>query len=177
MKDSLKVEQSQFEKQDELYRQWFNNNPHRIDYNKYPDIQRADIDLVIKNRQGNPVKISEKYRPYDYGDILFEVWSVFPNKHGWALESKADILAYWFPTRVVIIDILKTVEIFERNEISKQMHLIEDSKELCSFILNNKTYYFWVVRAINQTYSSLSVALKYEHLDKLGIKYSVISLG
>lgn len=177
MKDSLKVEQSQFEKQDRIYRHLFGHEPHRLDYDKYTDAQRDDIDLVIKNNSGRPLKISEKYRPFDYGDVLFEVWSVFPNDKGWGCESKADIMTYWTPTKLTIIDIRKTVEIFERNEISKQMHLIEDSKELCSFILNHKTYYFWVVRAINQTYSSLSVALKYEHLDKLGIKYSVIPLG
>lgn len=174
--NSLKIEQSQYEKQDELYLKLFGNKPVRIDYKKYPEIQREDIDLIIKNRQGNPIKISEKYRQHDYGDILLEVFSVFPNKHGWSLDSKSDVLAYWFPTRVVLLDIKKIVEIFENNEITKQMHLIDSGKELCSFIINHKTYYFWVVRARNETYYSLSVALKFEHLDKLGINCRVIPL-
>ena len=174
--NSLKVEQSQFDKQDKLYFKLFGNKPYRIDYEKYPNVQREDIDLVIKNKEGNPIKISEKYRPIDYNDILLEVYSVFPNKIGWALESKADILTYWFPNRVIILDIPKIVDIFESNEITKQMHIIDSGKELCSFIINHKTYYFWVVRARNDTYYSLSVVLKFEHLDKLGINYRVIPL-
>lgn len=177
MKDSLKVEKSQFEKNDKIYRKLFLNNPHRVDYNKYPEIQRADIDLVIKNRQGNPVRISEKYRKVDYGDILFEVYSVFPNDRGWAMGSKADILAYWFPTRVVIIDMKKVVEVFEKNEVTKKIHLIETSKALHSMILNGKTFYPYIIRADNKGYSTLSITLKFEDLDKLGIKYSVIQLG
>lgn len=177
MKDSLKVEQSQFDKQDELYRQWFNNNPHRIDYNKYPDIQRADIDLVIKNRVGRPLKISEKYRPYDYGDILFEIFSTYPNKHGWSLESKADILSYWFPTRVVIIDIQKVVETFERNEMGKKVWLPDQMKELITMEIDGNIYHPYLIRAVNEGYSSISLAFKFEDLENLGIKFSVIPLG
>ena len=176
MKDSLQIEQSQFEKQDSIYRKLFLNNPHRIDYEKFPDIQRADIDLVIKNRSNKPVRISEKYRPYDYGDILFEVWSVYPNKKGWVYETKADILAYWFPARVVIIEIQKVREIFENNGISMKTTLPEKTRQMTEIEIEGNIYKPYLISAKNEGYVSLSLAFSLGDLDKLGIKYSVINL-
>lgn len=172
--ESLKVEQSQFERQDGVYRRLFGHKPHRIDYNMFPDTQRDDIDLTIMNKAGIWKTISEKYRPVDYGDILLEVWSVFPNKHGWAMFSHAKVLAYWFPTRLVLLDMHSIVDTFRRNRISEQVYLIDTTRERVTLTIDGEEYNPWVIRAVNTTYSSISVALNFESIERLGISYSLI---
>lgn len=173
-KDSLKVEQSQFERQDNFYRHLFGHEPNRLDYDKYPEAQREDIDLTITNKAGKVKTISEKYRPYDYNDILLEVFSVFPNKKGWAMDSHADILAYWFPSRLFLLDMVQIKTMFTKNSISKKVHLIDGSAERVKIEINGSEYNPLLIRARNKTYSSLSLVLSFEDLYKLGINYSLI---
>lgn len=172
----LQVEQSQFERQDTVYRRLFGNEPHRIDYNMFPLAQREDIDLTITNKAGEVKTISEKYRPNDYNDILLEVFSVFPNDKGWAMESHADILAYWFPSRLVLLDMVQIKTLFTKNSISKKVHLIDGSAECVKIEIDGSEYNPLLVRARNKTYSSLSLVLSFEDLYKLGINYSLIPL-
>lgn len=175
-KDSLQVEQSQFERQDEVYRRMFGHEPNRLDYDKYTEAQRDDIDLTITNHAGEVKTISEKYRPIDYNDILFEVFSVFPNDHGWIMKSKADILAYWFPQRLVLLDMKQLVKTFTENKISEQLWLIDSTRKVIALRFGNKQFSTWCIRALNKTYSSLSVTLGFSQLDRLKINYSLIPL-
>lgn len=176
IKDSLNVERSQFERQDNFYRHLFGHEPNRLDYEVYPDAQREDIDLTITNREGKQLTISEKYRPVDYGDILFEIWSVYPNKHGWGMDSKADILTYWTPFRLFVIDMPSVVTLFNRNRVSEKISLINGVMEDNELELDGVTYNIKVIRALNTTYSSLSVAIDTQNLTQMGIRYGLIPL-
>lgn len=70
-------------------------NIRRPDYHKGGqdrDLQLADVDVVISNKEGWPNEwyISEKFRTKPWHDILIEFWSNYDDrKEGWALNSVA----------------------------------------------------------------------------------------
>ena len=72
--ESLEYEKSCFSKQDEFHRKrgilnirCFNN-----DDPDEKELQRKDIDLELISKTGQVVSVSEKNRPTNYGDLLFE---------------------------------------------------------------------------------------------------------
>jgi hypothetical protein len=68
--------------------------------------------IAVNPITGKSVKLEKKVRQKDYTgkDVLFEDWSDYPNREGWALTSTADILAMlWVDTgRFLVLEWLKT---------------------------------------------------------------------
>lgn len=81
---------------EEIYRQYF---PHFLSMSapiKDGWGQRAGIDRVILLKSGKQIKIDEKVRYADYGDVLIEYWSDKERKiPGWGVrELDCDYIAY-----------------------------------------------------------------------------------
>ena len=183
--DSQKIEESGFGRQNKFYKQYFGNLPHRVSYVKYKEIQRSDRDLFIENTKGEVFSISEKNRTEDYDDILFEIYSIYyldgdyRNKTGWGMDSKADLLAYFLPSSVVLVDMKKMVSILSDpcNKITKQVEMIYRGTMDKDIWFYNKPYHSTIVRAYNKSgYWSLSITLKERILKELGVRHRVFSL-
>jgi len=64
--------------------------------------QRKGYDRVCHFKNGNKIFFDEKHRDRDYNDILIEIWSDMERRiRGW-LDSSADYIAEFFPTRRVV---------------------------------------------------------------------------
>ena len=81
---------------EDIYRQYF---PHFLAMSSPIEDgwgQRAGIDRIILLKSGKQIKIDEKVRYTDYGDILIEYWSDKEHKvPGWGVrELDCDYIAY-----------------------------------------------------------------------------------
>lgn len=171
--NSLKTEQSNFSIQDNFYLKHFGHLPHRVDFEKFPGIQRQDIDLHIENRERRVFSISEKFRPDSYGDILFEIYSVYSTEPGWSLTSKADLLAYFLPDTIVLLNMKQMTDILKRNNLKDQICYQEESFRHKTIYIDDNEYFVPVIRANNKGYFSLSIALNTEQLKKIGVRHKV----
>lgn len=173
-KDSQKIEEEGFERQNDFYLKQFGHLPHRVSYVKYQDIQKSDRDLFIENKEGKILSISEKNRTKDFNDILFEIYSDYSrSKLGWGIDSEADILAYFLPSSIVILDMQKIVGILSdpENKMTKQVEDIGEGKKYRDIWINGVFYPVTIVKALNKGYFSLSITLKDEQLTNLGVRF------
>ena len=67
------------------------------------EFQRKDIDLSLKI-DDKIIHISEKFRKDDFGDLLIELYSKYPNKKGWMKNSEADFITYFCPKTIYIVN-------------------------------------------------------------------------
>lgn len=173
---SLKTEKSNFEKQDAFYLEHFGNKPQRIDFEKYPEIQKKDIDLYIKNKEGIIKSVSEKYRPAKHSDIAFEIFSKYSTDKGWSMDSEADLLAYFLPNNVVLLDMPSMVDILNRNRMTKQIDDINEQLKYKDIWIDGETYFVPVIKALNKGYFSLSIAFNEKQLKRMGVRHTVFQL-
>lgn len=180
IEDSIRLERENWPRADKFYLEHLCQNPKRfvrVDYDKHPDIQRNDIDLVILNESDELFKISEKKRDRDWEDILIEIYSCYSDKIGWGMDSKANKLAYYLPSSVVILEMQPIVEIMRRNRMTEQIDWIDFRKKNIKVEMDGNTFEVPEIKARNQhketqeVYHSLSICLNRQQLDKLGIKY------
>lgn len=171
--NSLKTEQSNFSIQDNFYLKHFGHLPQRIDFEKYPEIQKKDIDLYITNKEGITKSVSEKYRPANHSDIAFEIFSKYSTDKGWSMDSEADLLAYFLPNNVVLLDMPSMVDILNRNRMTKQIDYINEQLKYKDVWIDGETYFVPVIKALNKGYFSLSIAFNTTQLEKMGVRHWV----
>lgn len=191
-KDFLKAlayEKEQFPRADEFYRRVLNNSMNKIkitrwDYQlnaEHRKMQEDGIDVTIENELATNeydrrvISISEKFRTSDFGDMFIELYSKFPNITGWGLKEKADLVAYFTPWNVYIIDNdqLKKVVQAIYDELDAET-LAEDLKEAKCFqyIYKDK---IMEVRKVptclngKVAWEGVGVCIKWEDLKDLGV--------
>lgn len=108
--EALKYEDSQMSPANKFYESLGFTNIRRCRYETPTGRknQEADIDLKAKYN-GKIIKISEKFRSIDYGDVMVELEDKFEgsmNKNGWIFKSKADYIFYHTPKALYIIPVV-----------------------------------------------------------------------
>ena len=161
----------------------------RCDSNSYEDMKKqwSDIDLLIKNRYGKLTPISEKARPNDWNDFFIEFWSKYPNVPGWMNNSKADWLAYFFPTRMFWINKKQLVEFY--NNALKPAVPIRYFDEIYNsgkkrieheIQINNISWKIYVINSYNKTdlnyWQTIGVSIPFKLLDGHNVFYKECSL-
>lgn len=101
-KSEIKYEISQQPIADNYYLRLYGNRNELVRYGyETPEdkiMQNKGIDCTILDRNFNPPKYinyQEKFRRCDYGDMLIELYSVFPRQLGWGITDKADRYSYF----------------------------------------------------------------------------------
>ena len=185
----LTYEKEQFPRADEFYRRVLNSSMNKIkitrwDYQlnaEHRKMQDDGIDVTIENELATNeydrrvISISEKFRTSDFGDMFIELYSKFPNVTGWGLKEKADLVAYFTPWNVYIIDNdqLKKVVQAIYDELDAET-LAEDLKEAKCFqyIYKDK---IMEVRKVptclngKVAWEGVGVCIKWEDLKDLGV--------
>lgn len=170
-KECLKFEQEGYDRQDKFYLQHFGCIPfnERIPYEENRRYQKSDRDLdFIYN--GEVKSISEKRRKDDFPDTLFEIYSVWPNEKGWAMHSYADLLCYFMPSSVMVVNMQDAVGVLVNNDIPNQIVRYE-GYTMKDFTINGNKYKLPVIRAQNDGYSTISIALTDSQMRELGIRF------
>ena len=188
MTESLEYEKSCFSKQDEFYRKKGVLNIRRFDYDnpEEKELQRKDIDLELTSKTGQVVTVSEKNRPTNYGDLLFEIWSVYEQgKPGWSVTGESDWTFYFVESlRNPYVGLFKTEDLhkfIQENKILEQItsevweDLHNDSKCIKDISLQIKGFETLVkcslIKAHNKGYDTMSLSVPYSVLDRYGLKY------
>lgn len=172
-RESQKIEEEGFERQDRFYIEHFGKLPTRIPWEEDMEFQRGDRDLKIEYF-GEEIIVSEKNRTEDYTDTAFEIWSVFPNKTGWSMHSYAKLLCYFLPSSVMIVNMEDMVKILTENKISRQVGWYYDNHRYLDIWINGVFYFVPVIRAQNKSYSSICIAFTDEQLKQLGVRFKRI---
>lgn len=174
-RDSQKVEEEGFERQDRFYLEQFGCLPTRIPWEEDMDFQRGDRDLKIEYC-GEEIIVSEKNRTRDFTDTAFEIWSKWPNDKGWGLHSFSKLLCYFLPSSVIIVNMEDMVKILAdpKNKISRQVGRYEDTHRYLDIWINGVFYFVPVIRAQNESYSSICIAFTDEQLKQLGVRFKRI---
>lgn len=146
-------------------------------------LQRQDIDLSLSFEDGRNVAVSEKFREHDYGDLLLEIYSKYPERTGWIHKSAAERLAYFFPARMFWID-KKALCSFCMEQLFPlvESHAIERllSQEYNSLKVglrvNNMVYNCILTQAFNNTdgdtWNTISISVPFEMLAKNDIRFT-----
>lgn len=115
----LNYEKSMQLKADHFYSMRFGCNPIRYDYNGYigKTMQNKDIDisLPVNGYKNGYCNISEKYRSFDYGDMMVELYSNYEiKKQGWGMKGASDYVFYFTPKQTYIVNSDQLKDITER---------------------------------------------------------------
>lgn len=164
----LRFEQSKFAVQNSFYQRLYGSDIRieRADYDTISgrNLQRKDIDLIIHLPNGSTISVSEKHRKAFYGDILVEFYSKFPNTLGWMDNSEADIMTYFIPGKVVVIDKKELVNFYKRtlkqlpfDNTFKQLianNPRRSAKETLYIIINGSREKVTIIQAYNHPHGS-----------------------
>lgn len=158
--NALKYEKSAQNDADSLYKAIIHNKldaqyPHdkinicikRWDFNTSDGRikQLDDIDATIVVTTQNNIfhyNISEKFRTADYNDMFVELYSKYPSKEGWGINTQADWVCYHTPDDLYVVnaeDIRKLVKDMKNNSIHSINHMVEEMQEWGSNF--NQNYY------------------------------------
>ncbi|MDR2127114.1 MAG: hypothetical protein LBP63_09830 [Prevotellaceae bacterium] len=147
-------------------------------------IQRADIDVSFR-RSGKLIKISEKFRAMDYRDLYIEFYSKFPDVCGWLNKSQADYIAYFFPTRVFIID-EKALSEFYKNYLSNavssdifkgltEQYPNANARKRAWIKIQAHSYKIQIIQAYNEagndSWYTMGIAMPFQVLSDFNIYY------
>jgi len=191
---SLNYEQSKFPKADKFYTEKLKATLiSRIGFEDEDSkaLQRMDIDVAL-TINGNKILVSEKDRQDDWGDLLLEFYSKYPNTKGWMDNSKADFMAYFVPNYVYWIN-KKELTDFYKNILSPAVpnnffsEIIEQyprqskrvSKEILISGVKQKIFVvsaYNFPRNSNVEWYTLNICITYNLLSKNGvtiIKYAL----
>jgi hypothetical protein len=98
--EGLKYERTWWPRADALYKELFPNKViYRPDWNNGGNLQRHDVDVVLRNPTGWPGEwmISEKFRSQPWDDLLVELYSDYDKKKpGWGTDSVAHEHFFFF---------------------------------------------------------------------------------
>lgn len=186
--ESLEYEKSCFSKQDEFYKRIGVSNIIRFDYDnpEEKELQRKDIDLELTFKTGKVVSVSEKNRPTNYGDLLFEIWSMYEQgKPGWSVTGESDLTFYFVNSLVnpyvgifntkSLHAFIKDNDVLTQNTPEAWDGLHRDSKCIKDVSLWIKGFETPVkcslIKAHNKGYDTMSLSVPYSVLDRYGLKY------
>lgn len=147
--------------------------------------QFKDRDVMVLTRSGKEVYISEKYRRGTWDDILVEIFSNYPTRVGWAVNSEADIIAYVRPQQNEVTEIGVKSMMPVANAILRTMdpglieRLIKSGKNSCKIklFLFGKEIGCRLICARNVGYNTISVALSEKELQEMGVKMKSFPLN
>lgn len=188
---SLQLEQAQFDRQDAFYRTEFEVDViQRIAYHSATEkqLQRSDVDVIlIRDRDQKVVKVSEKHREKDYGDLLIEFYSKFPHSSGWLEDTQADCLAYFVPQKVYWIGMKSLTNFYQKilkSQIPNEMFAKQiaqnprqSGRKTISVTIQDKPTSFTLVQAYNKAtkgcaeWYTMSVCCPFEMLKANGVKF------
>lgn len=171
-KESKKIEEDGYERQNDFYIKHFGHLPNRITWEEDSKFQSSDRDLEIMNMKGEKVIISEKNRTKDYADTLFEIYSSFNDStKGWAMHSTAKVLAYFMPSSIILLDLPTMVKMLSDpyNKITSQVENIDSGTKEKDIWIYGKPYPARIIKSYNPEYFSLSIAFSDKQLKKLGV--------
>ncbi len=148
--------------------------------------QRMDIDVQLNFEHGC-YEVSEKFRDHDYGDLLLEIYSKYPQRPGWIQTSKAQRLAYFFPKRMFWIDEvqLKTFcleELFPKvAHTAIELLLSQEANSLkLGLRLQEKLYHCVLNQARNVTndasWNTISISVPFVMLQDAAVRFKQYSL-
>jgi|LSQX01.2.fsa_nt_gb uncharacterized glyoxalase superfamily protein PhnB len=190
--ESLSREQAQQAKADAFYHRQFG----ATDIVRYTDntedhmiLQRQDIDLSFI-KAGKQYLVSEKFREKDFGDLYLETYSKYPGTKGWMHTNRADLLAYFFPTRMLLINKKKLMTFYHEtltpsvseafyaklyNEYRNRSKIMTQSIRL-----KGADYKINIIQAFNRTGNStwhtIGVSIPFELLDVFNVTYRIYPL-
>ena len=151
-------------------------------------LQRRDIDANIRMWNDEVWSVSEKFRDYDYNDVLLEIYSKYPDTRGWIHKSDANRLAYFFPNRMIWMDkkalctfCLETLfPKIQEDDINELLTRKMNSLSL-TLNLNGNTYACKLTQAPNNTdgavWNTISISVPFGILTDFNIRFQVYQLG
>lgn len=108
---SLKYEDAQKIPADNLYKRMGFYNIRRCSWDTPggKKLQREDVDLRMRDRDGKILNVSEKFRTKDWGDIAIEIFSTWDPKNktykpGWGISGQSDYIFYHTPDTLYIVN-------------------------------------------------------------------------
>ncbi len=176
--ESINYEQTQFERADTYYRKLGATEIKRCDYNTCEGriLQCEDIDVQIYIK-GKWINISEKHRANDYGDLLLEVYSMYPDELSWIYKSKADLLFYFTPESICQVH-EKKLKAFALEKLFPNAididYFARSNKEFQrkNIDIDGTTYTVNYIKARNKSWNTISISIPYSMLDDNKIPYS-----
>lgn len=120
----------------------------KVNYDKYPNLQKLGVDRVVLLKNGKKLLIEEKFRFNVYNDIFIETHSS-DNKLGWIKkESRTDILVYY-------IIPLNTIYVFDFRKLK-----IKFNKWNTEWLLR-----YGYTRSKNKNYTSKGICIPIDILE------------
>lgn len=178
--DSQNFEKENFSFADEFYTEKLGaKDLYRIGYGNSLEkrLQRNDVDLIF-SWNGRDWFVSEKFRKNDFGDLLIEFYSNFPQKTGWMDNSKADLLAYFAGENVYIIDKIHLKKFYHSvlfpavpNEYFEEMISQRQNFAKKEILLKEKPEKICIISAENNSYHTVSIGIPFRILVDFGIKF------
>jgi hypothetical protein len=147
------------------------------------EFQLQDIDCSITMHNSIELHVSEKYRRHDYGDLLLEMYSKYPQEVGWVHKSKADRMAYFTLEKMYWIEATalhklcmdKIFKQIENTHIEKLLH--ENNNSVNCVVQLDKKYNCKLTQAPNQvdnnTWNTISIAMPIEALQNNGVRLQI----
>lgn len=133
--------------------------------------QLLGIDKIVKP---NGLRISEKFRRKDWGDLLIELCSKTPDVPGWAYTEESDIL---------LVHTLQNIYLFDYQQIRD---FVREELEPALGLYGNKYFYidkpeevgpFKIIKTHTDVgsagWNTLSVAVPFSILEKSNIRYKI----
>lgn len=145
--------------------------------------QKKDIDcsLLLPDRT---IYISEKFRVKDYGDLLIEIYSKYPETTGWMHRSEAEFLAYYCGEWVYTISKYELVNWYHDRQLEvkledvlrhfHQNHFCKSAKQEVKIDLRHTSEVpVNLIQAFNETHGTqwhtISIAIGWHYLEKEGL--------
>lgn len=149
------------------------------------EFQKKDIDLtlILSDRS---IHISEKFRKEDYGDLLIELYSKYPDVKGWMRNSEAEFLVYFTPNKIYTINKTDLAKWFETEKLEEKLkqeifdfqssNLYKSSRKKTEFISSKEnTISIYLIQAYNKMkdgeWHTLSLTISWNDLEKEGVQF------
>lgn len=165
----------------------------RTDYNTDEGklLQQHDVDVILEMPDGQVIKVSEKDRTIDYGDMLIEMYSIFPDTPGWMEDSEADYIAYYIIENNSITNVywvnahqlkdfyfnkLKPLSLENKFDSMIKQYPYSNPKQSITLTISDHTFNATLIQAYNRPRCSdtewytESISIKYSDLQKFGIE-------
>lgn len=178
--ESLHYERASSARADRFYRGQLNaTEVERYDRDTPEDMemQHRDIDVRIRV-DGVDMYVSEKFRKSAWDDLLIELYSNYPAVRGWTATGSADLLAYFLPGKVLIFREADVRAFYDKLAAAIPgadldgfcAHAAEcRSKQLEITLASPCTVR--LLAALNDGYTTLSVAVPFDVLRENGVRW------
>ena len=175
---SLNYEHTQFERANDYYRRLGATEIKRCDFKtcQGKTLQHEDIDAQICVK-GRWINISEKHRTSDFGDLLIEVYSMYPDELSWIYKSKADLLFYFTPKNIYQIN-EKELKAFALEKLFPNAIGLDDFArsnqgfQRKNISIDGKNYPVNYIKARNESWNTISISVPFSMLDEFNATYS-----